>query len=96
MLAGVEKRVRQRRSHLSGRAERAVVVAAVEHCTPPIEDPIHGPSQARGQAFHPIRQGRGAFRFYKQMDMIVLERVLDDPEVSAFADLAERALYFAD
>jgi hypothetical protein len=95
MLTSVEERIRQRGSYLPGRAERSVVVAAVEHRSPPTEDPIHRPRQARIQALHPIRHGCGALRFDQQVDMIVLERVLNDPEICALRDRAERALHFA-
>ena len=95
VLSRVEEHVAKRRSHLPGRAERAVVIAAVEHRSPPLEDPIHGPREARGQALHPIRQGRDALRFDEQVDVIVLERVVDDAEVCALRDRAERALHFA-
>jgi hypothetical protein len=44
MFSRVEEYVRKRRSHLPGRAECAVVIAAVENRSPPIEDAIHGPS----------------------------------------------------
>jgi len=60
MLSRIENHVRKRRSYLPGRAERAVVIAAVEHRSPPVENPIHGPSQTRGEALHPIRQSRDA------------------------------------
>jgi hypothetical protein len=58
MLSRIQEDVRKRRAYLPGRAERAVVVATVENRSLPIEDPIHGPSEACGQALHPIRQGR--------------------------------------
>jgi hypothetical protein len=67
MLACVEECIRQRGSYFPGGAERAVVVAAVENRSPPIEDPIHGPSDACGQALHPIRQGCDAFGFDEQV-----------------------------
>ena len=95
MLSRVEKDVRKRSSYLPGRAERAVVIAAVEHRSPPIEDPIHGPSQARSNTLDPIRQGRGALRFDEQVDVIVLERVLDDTKVCALRDRAERVFHLA-
>ncbi len=95
MFACVENHVRKRGSNLPGRAECAVVIAAVESRSPPIEDAIHGPSEARGQALHPVRKGRGALRFDQQVDVIVLQRVVDDAEVSAFRDCAERALHRA-
>jgi hypothetical protein len=86
VLSRVENDIRERRSYLPRRAERAVVVSPVEHRSPPTEDPIHRPSEARSQALHPIRQGRGALRFDEQVDVIVLERVLDDPKVCALRD----------
>ena len=95
MFAGVEERIRQRRAHLSGRPERAVVVAAIEYGSAPIKDPIHGPGQTGGQALDPIRQGRSALRFDEQVDVIVLERVVHDAEVRAYCDLAKRTLHLA-
>jgi hypothetical protein len=91
MLAGIQERIRQRSPYLPGRAERAVVVAAVEHRPAPIEDAIHGASQTRGKALHSVRKGCGALRFDEQMDVIVLERVVDDAEVRALRDRAETA-----
>jgi len=95
MLTRVQQDVRKRRSYLPGRAERAVVITAVEYRSPPIEDPIHRASQARGQALHPIRQRCDALRFDEQVDVIVLERVVNDAEVCALRDRAERALHLA-
>jgi len=95
MLSCVEEDVGKGRSHLPGRTQRAVVIAAVENRSPPIEDAIHGPGEARGQALHTIPQGHGAFRFNEQVDVIVLQRVVDDPEVSTFRDRAKRVLYLA-
>jgi len=95
MLSRVENHVRKRRSHLPGRAERAVVIAAVEHRSAAIEDPIHGPSEASGQALHSIRQGCDALRFDEQVDVIVLERVVDDAKICSFRDRAERVLHLA-
>ena len=95
MLPRVEEHVAKRRSHLPGRAERAVVIAAVKNCSAPTKDPIHGPSQARGEALHPIAQGRDALRFDEQMHVIVLQRVVHDAEVCALRDRAERVLHFA-
>lgn len=89
MLSSVENHVSERRSDLPGRAERAVVVTAVEHRSAPIEDPVYGPSQTRGQALHPFRQGCGALRFHEHVDVIVLERVLDDSEVRTLRHLSE-------
>ena len=80
MLSRVEENVHKRHAHLPGCAERAVVIAAVENRPSPTEDPIHGPSEARGQTLHPIRQGCDALRFDEEVDVIVLERVVDDPE----------------
>jgi len=86
MLTRVQQYIRERGSYLPGRAERAVVIAAVENRSPPIEDAIHGPSEARGEALHAIRQGRDALRFDEQVDVIVLERVVDDAEVCTSYD----------
>jgi len=93
MLSRVEEYIRKRGSHLAGRAERAVVIAAVENRSAPTEDAIHGPSEARGKALHPIRQSRDALRFDEQVDVIVLERVVDDAEVRASCDRAKRVLH---
>jgi hypothetical protein len=95
MLARVEERIRQRSSHLPGCAERAVVIPAVENRSAPIEYPIHGSSETRGQAFHPTRQGSNALRFNEHVNVIVLELVVDDAEVRTLRDRAERALHFA-
>jgi hypothetical protein len=94
VLSCVEEYVGERGANLPWRAEGVVVIAAVENRTPPVKDPIHGPREARGRALHPVRQGRGALRFDEQMDVVVLERVVDDAEVPAFRDCAERALHF--
>ena len=95
MLSRVVEYMSERGSHLSGRAECAVVVAAVENRSPSIEDAVHGPSEARGQALHPIAQGRDALRFDEQVDVIVLQRIVHDAEVCASRDRAERVLHFA-
>jgi hypothetical protein len=73
MLSRVQEDVGKRRSHFTGRSERTVVIAAVEHWSPSIEDPIHGPSETRGQALHPIREGGDVLRFDQQADVVVLE-----------------------
>jgi hypothetical protein len=58
-----------------------VVIAAVENRPAPIEDPIHGSSQTRAKAFHPIRQGYGSIRLDQQVDVVVLNGIMDDPEL---------------
>ena len=95
VLSRVEQHVAKRGSHFARRTERPVVIATVEHRSPPIEDAIHGPREARRQALHPLRQGRDALGFDEQVDVIVLERVVDDAEVRTLRDREERALHFA-
>jgi hypothetical protein len=89
VLSRIQENVGKRSSRLSGGAERAMVVAAVKNRSMPIEDPIYGASKSRGQALHPIREGRGALRFDQQVDMIVLERVVNHAEVCPLRDCAE-------
>lgn len=86
MLSRIQQHVGERRSHLPRRAERAMVITPVEHGSAPIEDPIHCPSQACAKALHSVRQRRGPLRFDDKMDVVVLERILDDAEVCSFRD----------
>ena len=81
MLAGVEECRRQRRVAPVGACRARGGDSGRENRSTSIEDPIHCPGRARGQALQPIRQGRDALGFDEQMDVIVSERVEDDAEV---------------
>lgn len=95
MLARIQQHVGERRTHFPRRAQRTMVISPVEHRSAPFKNPIHSPSQTRVEAFHPVGQGGCTFGLDEEVNMIVLERVMDDAEVGALRDLSQRALDFA-
>jgi len=94
MLSRVEEHVGERGPNLPGRAEAAVVIPPVEHRSPPPEDPVHRSREARGDALHAACESRRVRRFDQEVDVIVLDRVVNDAEVGSFRTSAKGALQF--
>ena len=92
MTSRIEQDVRQRVSHLARRAEDVQVVAVRENATASVEYPVHRSRQARRDGFHPGRQVPLAHGFCDQVHVIVLDRVMHQPEAPAVARFGEAAL----
>jgi hypothetical protein len=56
---------------------------------------VHGEGEARRERLHPAPERGGAVRFDDQVRVIVLDRVVDEPEVLARAGAAKRRLDLA-
>jgi hypothetical protein len=95
VLSRVQQHVRERSPHLAWRAEHAVVVAAVENRSTAAKDAVDRPRETRSDALQPIAERMNALRLDQQVDVVVLERVVDDPEARTARDLTERALHLA-
>ena len=88
----VQQHVAQRVPHLGRRPEHVEVVAVAEHRPAPLQRPVHGAREARGDRLHPSPERLRPVRLHEQMDVIVLDRVVDEPERPPVARLPERAL----
>jgi hypothetical protein len=58
-----------------------MMVAAIEHRTAAAEDSVHRSCETCGDALHPARESRRARRFDQKVDVVVLDRVVNDAEV---------------
>jgi hypothetical protein len=94
MPTRVQQHVGERPPHLARRAQRAVVVAAVEHRAAPPAHAVHRPREPRGDALLTVREGLLAVRLHDQVRVIALERVVRDSEAASLARLGQGALPF--
>jgi hypothetical protein len=94
VLAHVQEDVRECVPDLARRSQQAQVVAAEQHRPFPPEHAIHGSREPRRHRLHPARQGILPAGLHDQVQMIALDRVVADAELSAIARLAETSLEF--
>ena len=95
MAPRVQQDVRQRVAHLARRAQNVKMEAIREHRTAPREDAIHGSRETGGDRFHPASEIARARRFDERVQMIVLNRVVNEPKSPALACLCEAAFELA-
>src|SRR5215831_16519643 len=91
----VEQHVGERVPHLARRAQHVEMEAVREHRSAPAEDPVHGSRDARTDGLHSAGEIACARRLDDQMHVIVLDRVMDEPEAPAVARRSEAALELA-
>jgi hypothetical protein len=92
MLARVQQHIGEHRPHLPRCSQDPFVIATVEHRPLASEDSIHCPRNARPNALHPASEGRRSLGFDEHVDVIVLDRVVNDAKPAATNALAERTL----
>jgi hypothetical protein len=73
-----------------------VVVPAIQHLSSPVKYPIHCSRDARGDALHPAAEGERVLCFYKQVNVIFLDRIVDDAEALALHAHPERPFELLD
>lgn len=93
--AGVREHVIEGIPDLARRAKCVQVIAIGEHWPGALEHAIHSASEACGDRFHAASERALVIRFHDQVDVISLERVVDEAERSAFARLGEGAFELA-
>ena len=95
MPARIEQHVGERVPHLLRRLQHAQVIALEEHRPGAPERPVHRAREPRRKRHHPAPERLPIVGLDDQMRVIVLDRVVDEPEVAALAGLAERRLHLA-
>ena len=85
----VEEHVRQGVADLTGCPQHVEVVAVREHWAATAEDPVDGPCQARADRLHARGQIVGARGLDDQVQVVGLDRVMDDAEARALAGRSE-------
>jgi hypothetical protein len=89
VAARIQQHVGERTSHLAQGAQRAVVVAAVEHPPAAPGDPVQRTRQPCRDALHPACEGVLAVRLDDQVRVVALERVVVHAEVAALGRFRE-------
>ena len=92
MSPSVQKHVGQCVSHLARRAEDVEVVAVREHAAAKAEHSIHAAGYTRRDGLHPTCEVVLARRLHEGMNVIVLDRVVNQSEAPAVARRSEAAL----
>jgi len=95
MATRVHEDVRQRVAHFARGAEDVEVIAVGEDRTAAREDPVHGSRDARADRFHPAREIALARGFDDRVHVIVLDRIVHEPEAPPVAGRREAALELA-
>ena len=96
MAARIEEAVGQRVPHFPWRAQHVQVVTVGEHAAAATEGSIHGSRKARANRFHARCEIARAPRLYDRVQMIVLNRIVNEPEAPALARRCEAALELTD
>ena len=92
MPARIHQHVRERVPHLPRRAQDVEVKAIGEHGPAPLEHSVHGSREARSDRFHSRSEMALARRFDNGVEMVVLNRIVNQSEALAVARLSEAAL----
>jgi hypothetical protein len=92
MLPHVLDRVGDRVPHLARRPQHPQVVAIHKSGTPASERPVHSPREARGERLHSSAQRDRVIRLDHEVGMGALDGIVDDAEVAALGERAERRL----
>jgi hypothetical protein len=80
VLAAVHQDVHECVAHRPGRGERAGVIPVGKDAPSAAEGAIDGASDADGEAAHARRESAGVIRFGDEVNVIGLDRELDDPK----------------
>ena len=85
MASGIHQHVRECVAYLAWRAEHVKVIPVGEHRSRTPEDPIGGSGQTRGKGFHSAGEIALTRGLHDRMNVVVLDRVLDQAEPTAIA-----------
>jgi len=80
MFPPVLKYLNQRVAHLAGRAQRSRVISIRPHPTAVAEDAVHTLCDPDGKALETAREGTSVYRFDDEMDVVILNRKLDETQ----------------
>ena len=78
VLSGIHEDVHERISHLAGRFQRSRVIPIGEDGPAPSEGDVDPAREANGKPTNAIRERAPLLCFHNQMNVIVLDRELDD------------------
>jgi hypothetical protein len=81
VLARVLEHVSQREPHFLGSAQDVSVESIAEHAPAASPDAIQASRDPDAQALHPERQRIAILGFHDQVDVIALDRVVDQPDL---------------
>ena len=95
MAPTIEQHVAQGVAHLARRLQHVQVVALGQDPPRPLKDPVDRAGEARPDRFHPPAERRPTAGLDHQVDVVALDRVVDDPELAALARGSEGALDFS-
>ena len=85
----VVQHIPDRIPYLPHRAQHVQVVAVAQHRSPASESAVHRLREARGQRLHPAPERRGPVGLDDRVEVVVLERELEEPECAARGARAE-------
>ena len=83
MLPEIGHHVHKRIAYFARRRQRSSVIPLAPHTAGPRERTVHGACDADGEPANPARERPSRIRFGDQMNVIVLDRKLNDPEILA-------------
>jgi len=89
VVAVIEQHVTQCPVYLERRAQRAQVIATVEHLAAALKETVRELADPRTDALHPAGHRMVAVRLDQQVHVIALDRVVHDPEAVPDAGLAQ-------
>jgi hypothetical protein len=95
MAPRIQQDVRESVPHLARRTKCVEVIAVREHATAHGEDSVHGPRESCGERFHSAGEIVRAGRLDERVQVVVLDRILNESEAPALARLGEAALELA-
>ena len=96
MSTRVEQHVGDRIPHLTRRPQHVNVTAIREHAPRAVKHPVHAARKARGDRLETASEIPRARRLDDHVDVIALDRVVDEPETPALASLPPAALQLGD
>ena len=91
MAPGVEQHVAERVPHLPGSLQDPEVIALAQDWSAPFEHPVHRPREAGGERLHASPERIGSVRLHDGVEVIALDRVMDEAAALPLA-AAEGAL----
>lgn len=96
VLSRIQQDIRDRIANLARRAKNLQVIAIAQHAPATARDPVHGSREPSTERLHAAREISRARRFDDEVNVIRLERVVNDTESRSVAEFAEGALELAD
>jgi len=83
MPPGIRQDIGECVPHLAGRPQHVQVIALAQHRPASPERPVHGPRKARRHRLHSAPQGFPSLRLDDRVQVVALERELDQPKRTA-------------